>query len=82
MRGKRTLQITKPSEMKSSSTPADAATADAAADEVGGGANGSFGKTRGSTITFHEIHYSVQQKNPDKCCGSPTLTKDILTDIR
>lgn len=35
---------------------------------------------RGSTITFHDIHYSVQNKDPNKWCGK--VFKEILTNVR
>jgi hypothetical protein len=34
----------------------------------------------GSAISFHDIHYSVQVKNPEKTNGK--MTKEILRGIR
>ena len=38
------------------------------------------GGISGSTITYHDIHYSVMVKDPDKFCGK--ISKEILAGVR
>ncbi len=62
------------------STAAAAAEADAASTNVNADSVDDGNITNGSVITFHDIHYSVQVKNPDQRCGK--ISKEILTNIR
>ena len=70
-----TAQITKPDEMQSTSSAAAAAAAAADDDDAD-----DTDSIHGSTLTFHDINYSVQVTDPDKFCGK--LDKEILRDVR